>query len=58
VNTHKCRHTFVSSLLREGKDISLIQSLTGHSSLDMLGRYGKASEKEKQGAIDTIYLES
>lgn len=56
VNAHKCRHTFISSLLREGKDISLIQSLTGHNSLDMIGRYGKASEKEKQGAIDTIYL--
>jgi len=55
VNAHKCRHTFISSLLREGKDVSLIQSLTGHSSLNMLGRYGKASEKEKQGAIDTIY---
>jgi integrase/recombinase XerD len=55
INAHKCRHTFITSLLREGKDVSLIQSLTGLSSINMIGRYGKSSEEDKQKAIDSIF---
>jgi integrase/recombinase XerC/integrase/recombinase XerD len=56
INAHKCRHTFITSLLREGKDVALIQSFTGHSSINMIGRYGKASEEDKQKAIDSLFL--
>jgi hypothetical protein len=41
-----------------GKDVALIQSFTGHSSINMIGRYGKASEEDKQKAIDSLFLKS
>lgn len=58
INSHQCRHTFISSLLREGKDLPLIQILTGHESISMLLRYGKPSENDKQNAVDCLFLNS
>lgn len=54
-NVHKLRHTFITDLVRSGQDISVVKSLSGHSSTDMVMRYSKASEEDKQRAIENLY---
>lgn len=54
-NVHQLRHTFITDLVRSGKDIALIQSLTGHSSADMILRYSAPSEDDKQAAVEDLY---
>ncbi|MEY2195778.1 tyrosine-type recombinase/integrase [Neobacillus sp. BF23-41] len=54
-NVHQLRHTFITDLVRSGKDISLIQSLSGHSSADMILRYSAPSEDDKQAAVEDLY---
>ncbi|SFM48551.1 Phage integrase family protein [Paenibacillus sp. 1_12] len=34
-NVHQTRHSFITGLVRAGEDISVIQSLSGHSSADI-----------------------
>lgn len=41
--------------MRAGEDISVIQSLSGHSSADMILRYSIPSEEDKQKVVDQIY---
>lgn len=41
VNFHALRHTFITELVRTGHDFSIIQSMSGHSSADMLLRYSR-----------------
>ncbi|WP_419872922.1 site-specific integrase [Candidatus Pristimantibacillus sp. PTI5] len=38
-NVHQSRHSFITWLVRAGEDISVIQSLSGHSSADMILSY-------------------
>lgn len=54
-NVHQTRHSFITGLVRAGEDISLIQSLSGHSSADMILRYSMPSEEDKQKAVDRIF---
>jgi integrase/recombinase XerD len=54
-NVHQLRHTFITDLVRAGEDISLIQSLSGHSSADMVLRYSAPSEDDKQAAVEDLY---
>ena len=54
-NAHKLRHTFITRLVREGTDFSLIKSLSGHESMDMVARYSKASQEDKENAIKNIF---
>lgn len=56
VNFHMLRHTFITELMRQGFDIAIIQSLTGHSSAEMLLRYAKPSAEEKQKTLEELYL--
>lgn len=35
-NVHQTRHSFNTGLVRAGEDISVIQSLSGHSSAEMI----------------------
>jgi integrase len=42
-------------LVRAGEDISVIQSLSGHSSADMILRYSMPSEEDKQKEVDNIF---
>lgn len=57
VNVHQTRHTFITGLVRAGEDISVIQSLSGHSSADMILRYSMPSEEDKQSAVDRLFKE-
>lgn len=54
-NAHQTRHSFITGLVRAGEDISVIQSLSGHSSADMILRYSMPSEEDKQNAIERLY---
>ncbi|GGG82060.1 tyrosine-type recombinase/integrase [Paenibacillus radicis (ex Gao et al. 2016)] len=54
-NVHQTRHSFITGLVRAGEDISVIQSLSGHSSADMILRYSMPSEDDKQKAVAHIY---
>ncbi|MCR8659320.1 tyrosine-type recombinase/integrase [Paenibacillus endoradicis] len=54
-NAHQTRHSFITGLVRAGEDISVIQSLSGHSSADMILRYSMPSEEDKQKAVDNIF---
>jgi integrase/recombinase XerD len=38
-HVHQLRHTFITDLQRSGTDLIFIQSLSGHSSLEILSRY-------------------
>ncbi|OAB39051.1 hypothetical protein PMSD_03725 [Paenibacillus macquariensis subsp. defensor] len=54
-NVHQTRHSFITGLVRAGEDISVIQSLSGHSSADMILRYSMPSEEDKQRVVDRIF---
>ena len=56
VNVHALRHTFITHLIRNGIDTSIVQSLSGHSSADMLFRYSVPSEEDKLQALEGIWL--
>jgi len=55
VNFHALRHTFITELVRSGRDFSIIQSLTGHNNADMLLRYSRPSEEDKQIALEALF---
>jgi integrase/recombinase XerC/integrase/recombinase XerD len=54
-HAHQLRHTFITSLVRANEDISVIQSLSGHSSADMILRYSKPTDEDKQSAVEKLY---
>jgi integrase/recombinase XerD len=56
-HVHQLRHTFITGLVRAGEDISVIQSLSGHSSADMVLRYSQPSEEDKQRAVENMYMD-
>jgi integrase/recombinase XerD len=54
VHPHALRHTFVTALVRNGEDFSLIQSLTGHKSADMVMRYSRPTIEEQDDAVERL----
>lgn len=58
VHPHQLRHTFITSLVRSGEDLSVIQSLSGHQSADMIFRYSQPTEEDKAQAVQNIYLDA
>ncbi|OPA73464.1 integrase [Paenibacillus selenitireducens] len=55
LHAHQLRHTFITGLVRTNQDIAVIQSLSGHSSADMILRYSKPTEEDKLRAIEWLY---
>ncbi|WP_223068823.1 tyrosine-type recombinase/integrase [Paenibacillus caui] len=54
-HAHQLRHTFITGLVRANEDISIIQSLSGHASADMILRYSKPTEEDKIRAVERLY---
>ncbi|WP_407670190.1 tyrosine-type recombinase/integrase [Paenibacillus chitinolyticus] len=57
LHAHQLRHTLITGLVRANEDIAVIQSLSGHSSADMILRYSKPTEEDKLKAIEGLYNE-
>lgn len=57
LHAHQLRHTFITGLVRANEDIAVIQSLSGHSSADMILRYSKPTEEDKLRAVEGLYKE-
>ncbi|MBG9693342.1 hypothetical protein ABD91_20900 [Lysinibacillus sphaericus] len=55
VHAHKFRHTFITDLVRKQFDLVLIQTLSGHASMDILSRYARPSKEDLQGAVEKLY---
>lgn len=56
INVHALRHTFITHLIRNGTDSSIVQSLSGHSSAEMLFRYSVPTEEDQLQALETIWF--
>lgn len=57
IYVHQLRHTFITGLMRAGNDISIIQSMSGHTSADMLMRYSQPTEEDKQKAVENLFID-
>jgi len=55
IHPHQLRHTFITELVRLNHDFSLVQSLSGHSSVDMIIRYSKPTAEDKLHAVEGLY---
>ncbi|WP_437124731.1 tyrosine-type recombinase/integrase [Brevibacillus laterosporus] len=55
-HAHQLRQTFITALVRDNQDIGVIQSLNGHRSADMVLRYSKLTEEDRQKAVDNLFL--
>ncbi|MFQ5923543.1 MAG: tyrosine-type recombinase/integrase, partial [Anaerolineales bacterium] len=49
---HKCRRTFATWALNGGMDLFSLQRLLGHSSLEMVRRYARQSDRDLKSAHD------
>lgn len=56
INVHSLRHTFITKLVRNGEDFSLVQSLSGHANADMVMRYSAPSEEDKEEAVERLWI--
>ena len=55
IHPHQLRHTFITELVRSNHDFSLVQTLSGHSSADMIMRYSMPTEEDKLQAVEGLY---
>lgn len=56
INVHAFRHTFITKLVRNGEDFSVVQALSGHANADMVMRYAAPNEEDKTEAVTKLWL--
>lgn len=54
LHPHRLRHTYITNLVRNN-DLVIAQTLSGHSSIEMLSRYAKPSKEDLQQAVEHLY---
>lgn len=52
--SHALRHTFGTTLVRQGHDIVLVAELMGHARLDQTRRYSLPSQADRERAINSL----
>lgn len=57
-NPHKWRHTFATSAIRKGVDISATQQMMGHADISMTLRYVHLNDDDLRDALDRAYDEA
>ena len=57
ITPHSLRHTFATTLLENGADITVIQSILGHSKLITTQRYSKLSGKRRRLEYDRYFMQ-
>jgi site-specific recombinase XerD len=55
VHPHQLRHTFITGLVRNNADITVIQSMSGHASTKMIVRYSQPTEEDKMQAVEELW---
>lgn len=56
VSFHTLRHSFISHLVMRGVPLPVIQSLTGHKTLDMLQRYTHLAPDARWSAVEGLVV--
>lgn len=54
VSFHTLRHSFISHLVMRGVPLPVIQSLTGHKTLEMLQRYTHLAPDARWAAVESL----
>lgn len=54
IGWHTLRHTFASQLASEGVSIYIVQSLLGHTTVQMTTRYAHLAPSATRGAVDVL----
>ena len=52
--THDARHTVVTRMLQDGRDLATIGSITGHADKTLILHYGYASTESRDNAMDVL----
>ncbi len=52
--THDARHTAVTRMLKAGRDLATIGSITGHADKTLILHYGHASTESRDKAMDVL----